>query len=46
MNELMAQGIAQEEEEPLNHDAKTESSPQQKSVKDTWALMGGKPGTF
>ncbi|XP_038562446.1 homeobox protein DBX2 [Micropterus salmoides] len=37
MDELMAQGLAQEEEEPSqNHtDAKTERSPPQKSVRDT-----------
>lgn len=38
MDELMAQGLAQEEEElSKNHtDAKTERSPPQKSVRDTW----------
>ncbi|XP_033491636.1 homeobox protein DBX2 [Epinephelus lanceolatus] len=37
MDELMARGLAQEEEEPSQHhaDAKTERSPSQKSVRDT-----------
>lgn len=46
MDELMAQGLAQEEDEPShNHaDAKTKRSPPlQKSIRDTWeAVMSEK----
>lgn len=44
MDELMAQGLAQEEEEPARNrtDAKTKRSPtSQKSIKDTWKGLNG-----
>lgn len=44
MDELMAQGLAQEEEEPARNraDAKTKRLPtSQKSVKDTWKGRNG-----
>lgn len=47
MDELMAQGLAQEEEEPARNraDAKTKRSPTlQKSIKDTWKGRNGGAG--